>query len=251
MKDLLAEIQKVVPPGGTPRRMLYQGASGSPTGTLYEVVGEVLLVQDPPTVAGPSQQEGGTRPSSSGRATSGTRCAGIRRKSTGSVRTGRDQSPVRRTLDRSRTPIRNPEPTAFSSRRKGTPTRALSTSPADGLMTCPALQPPSRAASSRNPRTTPSSRRQDPVQHLGDEFSPLRSVRKGSTVFGTPHSSIPRAEGAGNLEEEIVPPPNMRRMLTRLQRVSEAGGSSTTNNLGSHTKEGAAQKQHRSSKLAC
>ena len=73
MKDLLAKIQKVVPPGHTPRRVLYQGAPGSPTGTLYEVVGEVPLVQNPPTVAGTSQQEGGTRPSSSGRDPSGTR----------------------------------------------------------------------------------------------------------------------------------------------------------------------------------
>ena len=104
MKDLLAETQKVVPPGGTPRRVLYQGPPGSPIGTLYEVVGEVPLVQDPPTVAGPSQQEGGTWPSNSGRASSGTRSAGVKTKSTGPVRTGRDQSPFRRTSDRSRTP---------------------------------------------------------------------------------------------------------------------------------------------------
>ena len=44
MKDLLAEIQKVVPPGGTPRRVLYPGPLGSPTGILYEVVGKVALV---------------------------------------------------------------------------------------------------------------------------------------------------------------------------------------------------------------
>ena len=55
MKDLLAKIQKVVPPGGTPRRVLYSGPPGSPTGTLYEVVGEVALVQNPPTTAGTSQ----------------------------------------------------------------------------------------------------------------------------------------------------------------------------------------------------
>ena len=56
MKDLLAEIQKVVPPSGTPRRVLYPGPPGSPTGTLYEVVGEVALVQNPPTARGTSQQ---------------------------------------------------------------------------------------------------------------------------------------------------------------------------------------------------
>ena len=44
MKDLLKEIQKLLPPSGTPRRMLYPGTPGSPTGTLYEVIGEVEIV---------------------------------------------------------------------------------------------------------------------------------------------------------------------------------------------------------------
>ena len=44
MKDLLVEFQKVVPPSGTPRWVLYPGPPGSPTGTLYEVVGEIALV---------------------------------------------------------------------------------------------------------------------------------------------------------------------------------------------------------------
>ena len=38
MNNLFADIQKVVPPGGTPRRVLYQGPPGSPTGTLYKEV---------------------------------------------------------------------------------------------------------------------------------------------------------------------------------------------------------------------
>jgi hypothetical protein len=65
MNNLFAEIQKVVPPGGTPCRVLYQGPPGSPTGTLYEEVGEVALVHDPPTTAEPSQQGGGSGPGSS------------------------------------------------------------------------------------------------------------------------------------------------------------------------------------------
>ena len=212
-------------------------------------MGEVPLVQNPPTVAGPSQQDGGTRPFSSGRAPSGTYSAGVRRKNTGSVRTERDQSPVRRTSDhsrtpdRTRTPIRSPEPAATPSRGKGTPTRTPPTSPAVCLMTSPAPQPPSKALLAE----IPSSGCQDPVQQLEDELSPLRSVRRGSTVSGTPRSETPKAEGAGDSEEEIAPSLNMRRMLTRLQRVSEAAGSSTANSPGSHTKEGAAQKKHRSS----
>ena len=249
MKELLAEIQKVVPPGHTPRRVLYQGLPGSSTGTLYEVVGEVPLVQNPPTIAGTNQQGGGSRPSSSGKDPSGTR-SGVRRKSTGSVRTGRDQSPVRRTSDRSRTPdrartpIRSPVPAPVPG---GTPARAQPTSPADGLKVSSTPQPPSRAASSRDPRTTPSSGHGNPVQHLGDDQSPPLSVRMGTPVAGIPHSGSRRAEGASDSEEEVAPSPNMRRMLTRLQRGSGAGGSSAANNPSSQTKEGATQKKHRSS----
>jgi len=54
MNNLFAEIQKVVPPGGTPRRVLYQGPPGSSTGTLYEEVGEVTLVQNPSAATEPS-----------------------------------------------------------------------------------------------------------------------------------------------------------------------------------------------------
>ena len=210
-------------------------------------MGEVPLVQNPPTVAGTSQQGGGTRPSSSGKDPSRTR-SGVRRKSTGSVRTGRDQSPVRRTSDRSRTPyqartpIRSPTPVP-----RGTPTRAPPTSPVDGLKASSTPQPPSRAASIRDPGSTPSSGRRDPVQHLGDDQSPPRSVRMGTPVVGTPHSGTLRAKGAGDSAEEVVPSPNMRRMLTRLQRVLEAGGLSAANSPSSHTKEGVAQKKHRSS----
>jgi len=106
---------------------------------------------------------------------------------------------------------------------------------------------------------------QDSVQHLGDDLYPIRSVRKGSktpgtvsgtpgsvsgtpgTVSGPPGSGTPRAEGASDSEDEIAPSPNMKRVLTRLQRALEAGGSSAANSLGSHMKEGAAQKKHRSS----
>jgi hypothetical protein len=106
MKDLLAEIQKVVPPGGTPRRVLYPGPPGSSTGTLYEVVGEVALVQNPLTTARPSEQEGGARPASFGRAPSENRSPQVRRKSTWSTRSGR--SPIPRTSDRSQTLDSNP-----------------------------------------------------------------------------------------------------------------------------------------------
>ena len=65
MNNFFAEIQKVVLPGGPPRRVLYQEPLGSPTRTLYEEVGEVALMQDPPITADPSQQGGGSQPGSS------------------------------------------------------------------------------------------------------------------------------------------------------------------------------------------
>ena len=55
IKDLLKEIQKLLPPRGTPRRMLYPGPPGSPTGTLYKVIGEVELVPASQAGTGPGQ----------------------------------------------------------------------------------------------------------------------------------------------------------------------------------------------------
>ena len=69
MNNLFADIQKVLPPGGTPRRVLYQGPPGSPTGTLYEELGKVAIMADQDIVGKvaivPSQQAGGSRPGSS------------------------------------------------------------------------------------------------------------------------------------------------------------------------------------------
>ena len=38
MSDLFEDIQRLILPSGTPRRVLYQGPPGSSTGTLYEAV---------------------------------------------------------------------------------------------------------------------------------------------------------------------------------------------------------------------
>jgi hypothetical protein len=137
--NLFAEIQKIIPPTGTPHRVLYQGSSGSPSGTFYEVVGEVTVLQDPPAKAEPSQQREDSRPGSSGRDPEKTRSSGARRKSTGSAvaesaRSGRGQSSAPRDSDRSRTPdrarspIRHQTPDPEASRDKGK-THALSTPP--------------------------------------------------------------------------------------------------------------------------
>ena len=87
IQNMFADIQKVVPPSGTPRRVLYQGPPRSPTGTRHEVMGEVALVRNPPTAADPSQQGDGSRPGSFGKTPEKTRFFQVRRKSTGFVRT--------------------------------------------------------------------------------------------------------------------------------------------------------------------
>ena len=103
MKDLLKEIQELLPPHGTPRRMTDSGLPGSPTGGVYEVVGEVELVSTAQATPGPSQAAGTSRPHESSRAPDRekipelerVRSPPIRRKSTErSARSGRVQSPM-------------------------------------------------------------------------------------------------------------------------------------------------------------
>ena len=145
IKDLLGEIQKVVPPGRTPRRVLYPGPPGSPTETLYEVVREVALVQNPTTTAGTSQQEGRARPTNSRRVPSGNCSPQVTRNTTGFAKFRRGHSPIpqtsdrSRTSDRARTPIRHRtlEPAATSSRGKGPMIHASPTSPTDCQMVSP------------------------------------------------------------------------------------------------------------------
>jgi hypothetical protein len=55
MKELFKEIQKILPPRGISKRMLDPGPPGSPTTTLYEIVGEVELVPAAQLGVGPSQ----------------------------------------------------------------------------------------------------------------------------------------------------------------------------------------------------
>ena len=95
--------------------MLYLGPPGSPTGTLYEVIGEVELVHASQADVGLSQSGGTSKPTKSERIPDRkkssipkqTRSSQVCRKNTGSVRSGRGQSPTPgRTSERSRTPER-------------------------------------------------------------------------------------------------------------------------------------------------
>ena len=112
----------------------------------------------------------------------------------------------------------------------------------------PYAPPPSRAASTRDPRTASVSGGQNPEQLTKSDLSPIQSVRNENTISGTPRSGTPEPEGAGDSEEEIAPSPNMRRVLTRQQEwkmASSGGGSSAISGPTSHSKEGAALKKHR------
>ena len=181
----------------------------------------MAIVADPPTTAEPSQQAGGSRPRSSGKDPERARSSGARRKSTGSVRTGRGQSPAPRSSDRSRTPDRARTPIRDQALdREATPDRGKSRAnpatpsfPADYAMEEPATTPPSRSASARDPRTT--SGGQHSQQPAGSNLAPSSSIRRG-TVSGTPGSRAPPAEETGDSEEEVAPSPNLRRAFTRL-----------------------------------
>ena len=100
MKDLLKEIQKLLPPCGIPMRVLNPGPLGLPTATLYEVIEELELT---PTIGvGPNQPAGAPRPQESGRPLDPNKthvlertCSSqVRRKSTShSARSGQGPSP--------------------------------------------------------------------------------------------------------------------------------------------------------------
>jgi hypothetical protein len=248
MNNLFTEIQKVVPPGGTLRRVLYQGPPGSPTGTLYEEVGEVALVQNPPTTVEPTQQGGGSRPRSSGKDPERTRSSGARRKSTGSARTGRGQSPAPRSSDRSRTPDRartpiqhqTPDREATQDKGKSHAHPATPTFLAD----CPMLEllptPPSRTTSAWDPRIASGGQHSEHPVGSNPALSP--SIRR-STLSGTPGSRTPQAEETGDSEDEIAPSPNMRRALTRGQAKASPGSSSLVGGLDRDWKERATPKK--------
>ena len=64
MNGLFEDIQKLLPLDETLRRVLYQAPPGSPSGTLYEVVGDVAVVHNPPMAVEPGE---GSRPGSTGK----------------------------------------------------------------------------------------------------------------------------------------------------------------------------------------
>ena len=181
----------------------------------------MAIVADPPATAEPSQQAGGSRPGSSGRDPERARSSRARRKSTGSVRTGRGQSPAPRVSDRSRTPDRTRSPIRHQAMdREATPDKGKSranpatpTFPTDYPMGEPAATSPSRSASARYQRTALGGQHSQPAAGSNPAASP--SIRRG-TVSKTLGSRAPPAEEIDDSEEEVAPSPNLRRAFTRL-----------------------------------
>ena len=211
----------------------------------------MAIVADPPTTAEPCQQAGGSRPRSSEKDLERARSS-VRRKNTGSVRTGRGQSPVPRSSDRSRTPDRARTPIRHqASDREATPdkgkSRANPATPtflADYLMEEPAATLPSRSASARDPITALGG--QHSQQPVGSNPAPSQSIRR-STVSGTLGSRAPAAEETGDSKEEVAPSPNLRRVFTRLQSKTSPGSSSLVGGLDMDGKDRSTSKKPRPS----
>ena len=212
MNGLFEDIRKLLPPGGTPRRVLFQAPPGSPSGTLYEAVGEVVVVHNPPTTMEPGE---GSRPGSTGKTPDRARSPQPRRKSTGSDRSEWGQSPDRRTPDWFQTPDRFQTPVRRRTPERETPSgkgksRAHQSSPPECMM-LEAIPTTSRAVliwelelpvhsgfpeppTKSNPTQTLNSRRNSASHAHGDR--------------------TPKAEETNDSEDKIAPSPNTRRVLT-------------------------------------
>jgi hypothetical protein len=260
--------KKLLPSSGTPRRVLYPGPPGSPTGTLYEVVGEVELVQASPAGAGPSQPAGTPPPPGSGRfpdrekipVPQRTHSSQVRRKSTErSARSGRGQSPNpdrgrtsarSRTPERARTParMRTPDRTKSPDRGKAPMSQVAPSPVPECVIVEQWAPPPSRAMSARDPRATSVSTGRNRERATGGDPSSVQRPRKERKASGSGDGSGEDPSYAGDSEEEIVPSPNVRRAFTRLQErrlLTPGGGSSAISGPASHSKDGTASKKHR------
>ena len=255
ISDLFEEIQKIIPRSGTPQRVLYLGPLGSRTGTFYKAVGEVAVVNKPPAA---TELDQGSRPASSGRAQESARSSQAKQKSTGSERSGRGQSPVRRIPDRehtpdtSCTPVRRhtPERGSDSGKRKA---HARDSSPPDCMML--EVAPTTSKATPSTSRAASRAASRQKLEHLcscppdppaGPDLAQTRTSRR-ILVSGAEGDRTPRAEGTGDSEEETNPSPTVRRVLTRLRHVSSPGTSTLLGGLDTSYKEKATPKKPQSS----
>ena len=172
------------------------------TGTLYEAVGEVEVVRNPPTAVEPGE---GSRPGSTGREPERTRSSQLRRKNTESERSGRGQSPARRspnrsrTPDRSRTPVRRRSPKRETASGKGK-SRAHQSSPLECLM-LEASPNTSRAISIQEPELPAQSGLSEPP--TGSHLAQTPTSHRTPTAQ-TPVNRTPKAEGTGTPKKRSI-----------------------------------------------
>jgi hypothetical protein len=269
MKDFFKEIQKILLPRGTPKRILDPGPPGSTTATLYEAIAEVEIVPAVQTGAGPSQLAGTSGPQESGRppeqektlVPEPTRSTQVRRKSTErSARSSRGQSPSgarpstrsrtperARTLDRTRTPKRAKIP----DRGKAPMAQASPAPGPDCMILEQQVAPPSLATTARERRTASISCGRNREEVAESDHSPRRSSRKKKNVLVARRSGSGDGSGedsSAETDEELALSPNVRRAFTRLQEISFltlGRGVSAISGPASHSKEGTASKKHR------
>ena len=205
------------------------------------------VVRNPPTAVEPKE---GSRLGSTGKEPERTRSSQPRRKTTGSERSGRDQSPTRRSPNRSRTPDCSRTPVWRLSLKRETTSgnekaRAHKASPSECLI-LDAAPGTSKALTIREPELPACSG--VPKLPTGGHLAQTPTSRL-TPATQTPVNRTPRAEGAGDSEEEIEidPSPNVRRAFTRLQHVGSPGISVLSSGLDANYKEKATPKKHRSS----
>ena len=242
MSNLFEDIQRLILPSGTPRRVLYQGPPGFPTGTFYKVVGEVAVVHNPPTFVEPRE---GSRPRSFRKAPKRTRSSHARSKSIGFDRSGRGQSPIRRTSkrswtkNRSQTPVSRQTPKRETTSGKGK-SRARESSPSFlEFMMLEAAPTTSKASSIREPLLPVCSCPPEP-QTKNDPAQTPTSRR--NPISKTPGDKTLRAEETGNSEDEVAPSPNMRGGSHPLAEGGISGASSLSSGLDASYKEKATPK---------
>ena len=192
--------------------------------------------------------EAGSRPGNIGKALERARSSQPRRKSTGSDRTGRGQSPVRRTPDRSRTPnrsrtpVRRRSPQRETAYGKGKSWAHQSSSPE--CMMLEETPTASRAVSIREPKLPARSGLPELPARSNSAQTPTSCRNPTSQAHG---DKTPRAEETRDSEDEIAPSPNMSRVLTRLQHVVSLGAFSFVAGLDANYKERATTKKPRPS----
>ena len=229
MKDLLKEIQKLLLLCGIPRRIIDLGMSGSPTTTIYEVIGEVELVPTSQAIAGPSQAVGASKQHEFGRVPERektpvpkrARSPLIQRNSTepfGEVMTGPTPDAGKGlTPKRARTPKR----TKTANHGKAHIMQVSQPLAPDCMIVEQWGRPPTQALMVRERRNHSAPCGRNMEKKAENDHSPWQSARKKKKVptpehFGSEDESWEQTwpSSPEEYDEEVTPSPSMRKIFT-------------------------------------